>query len=65
MMTVDPQTVRMKERIDADLFSINSVDLNPAGKTIANGGKLVDLRARLTAQAIQRSIERVRGESGQ
>jgi hypothetical protein len=33
MMTVDPTTVRMKQRLAADKFRINGVELAPADKT--------------------------------
>ena len=38
------------------LFSINGVDMNPPEKTIENGKKLVEYRARLTADAIRKAI---------
>src|SRR5205814_1764401 len=37
MMTVDPATVRMKQRLAADKFRINGVELAPAEKTIEWG----------------------------
>lgn len=60
MMSVDPKTVRTEQRIAAGLFSINGVDMNPASKTIENGKKLVEYRAKLTAEAIRKSIEKTR-----
>jgi creatinine amidohydrolase/Fe(II)-dependent formamide hydrolase-like protein len=56
MMTVDPGTVRMRERLAKGLFSINGVDLSPAETTIANGRKLVEYRASLTVAAIEKAI---------
>jgi creatinine amidohydrolase/Fe(II)-dependent formamide hydrolase-like protein len=56
MMTVDPATVRMKERIAAKQFRINGVDLAPAAETIAWGRKIVDYRAEATVVAIRRSL---------
>jgi hypothetical protein len=56
MMTVDPSTVRMKQRIAAGKFSINGVDLAPAEKTIAMGKKLVEFRAQETVKAIIKSM---------
>lgn len=56
IMTVDPAHVRMKERQAKGLFSINGVDLNPPERTIENGRKLVDYRARLTVEAIQKAL---------
>lgn len=56
MMTVDPATVRMKERIAADKFRINGIDLAPVEKTIAWGKKIVDYRAEITAKAIRKAL---------
>ncbi len=56
MMTVDPTTVRMKQRIAADKFRINGIDLAPAEKTIEWGKKIVDFRADATVKAIHKSI---------
>jgi creatinine amidohydrolase/Fe(II)-dependent formamide hydrolase-like protein len=56
MMVVDPATVRMKERIAAGKFRINGVDLAPAARTIDWGKKIVDYRAGITANAIQKAI---------
>lgn len=55
MMTVDPNTVRMKERGAAGKFSINGVDLAPAPKTIEWGKKIIEFRANATIKAIQRA----------
>jgi creatinine amidohydrolase len=54
--TVDPRHIRVKERQAKGLFSINGVDMNPAEKTVENGKKLVEYRARLTVEAIQKAI---------
>jgi creatinine amidohydrolase/Fe(II)-dependent formamide hydrolase-like protein len=56
MMTVDPETVRMKERIAAKKFRINGVELAPAAETIAWGRKIVDYRAEATVAAIRRAV---------
>jgi creatinine amidohydrolase len=53
MMSVDPQSVRMKQRIAAGKFRINGVDLAPAEKTIEWGKKIIDYRAELTVKAIR------------
>jgi len=55
MMTVDPTTVRMKQRIAADKFRINGIELAPAEKTIEWGKKIVDLRAEATVKAIRKA----------
>ena len=54
--TVDPQLIRTKQRIAAGKYIINGVDMNPASKTVANGKKLVDYRAKITVEAIRRAI---------
>lgn len=54
--TVDPRHIRVKERQAKGLFSINGVDMNPPEKTIENGKKLVEYRARLTVDAINKAI---------
>ncbi len=56
MMVVDPTTVRMKQRIAAGKFKINGVDLAPAAKTIEWGRKIVDYRAGLTVDAIEKAM---------
>lgn len=55
MMTVDPASVRMKQRIAAGKFRINGVELAPAAKTIAWGKKLVNFRANAAVKAFRRS----------
>ena len=54
MLSVDPQSVRMKQRIAAGNFSVNGVSLAPIGKTIATGKALVDHIADITATAIRK-----------
>lgn len=56
MMTVDPSTVRMKQRLAANKFRINGVDLAPAEKTIDWGKKIVDFRAEATVKAIKQAL---------
>jgi creatinine amidohydrolase/Fe(II)-dependent formamide hydrolase-like protein len=56
MMTVDPTTVRMPQRIAAGKFRINGVELAPAEQTIAWGRKIVNFRADATVAAIRRAI---------
>jgi creatinine amidohydrolase/Fe(II)-dependent formamide hydrolase-like protein len=53
MMTVDPNTVRMKERGAAGKFSINGIDLAPAPKTIEWGKKIIEFRANAAVKAIE------------
>lgn len=56
--TTDPERIRARQRIEAGLFSINGVDLNPLEQTIANGRRLVQYRAEITARAIRASLAR-------
>ncbi len=56
MMTVDPTTVRMKQRRARGLFSINGVELDPADETIRLGHELVDFQARVTVDAIRKAL---------
>lgn len=53
MMTVDPATVRMEQRLASGSFSINGVDLAQAERAIALGRDLVDHIATETANAEQ------------
>lgn len=54
--TTDPNRIRADQRMAAGLFSINGVDLAPLEQTIANGRKLVEYRAIITARAIRSAI---------
>jgi creatinine amidohydrolase len=56
MMSVDPQSVRTKQRIAAGKFRINGVDLAPAEKTIEWGKRLINFRAEATVKAIRKAI---------
>jgi creatinine amidohydrolase/Fe(II)-dependent formamide hydrolase-like protein len=57
MMAVDPTTVRMKQRIAANKFRINGIELAPADKTIEWGKKIIDFRAETTTLAIRQAIK--------
>jgi creatinine amidohydrolase len=52
LLAVDPRTIRMEQRIKANKFRINGVDLAPAEKTIAWGRKIIEYRADQTVKAI-------------
>ena len=54
MLSVDPQSVRMKERIAAGNFSVNGVALAPVAKSIKSGKALVDHIADITSTAIRK-----------
>lgn len=56
MMVADPASVRYDQRVDADLATINGVDITPAQETIEIGKKLVVNRARITVDAIKSAI---------
>jgi hypothetical protein len=58
MMAVDPATVRIKQRVAANKFRINGVELAPAEKTIDWGKKIIDYRADVTARAIRKAVPR-------
>jgi creatinine amidohydrolase len=56
MTTVDPNSVRAKQRMAAGKFRINGIELAPIEKTIEWGKKIVDFRAEVTVKAIRRAI---------
>ena len=56
MMVYDPETVRYRQRMDADLASINGIDISDLDETVALGRKMIDYRARTTAEVIRRRI---------
>ena len=56
MMVVDPATVRMKQRVAANKFRINVVELAPVEKTVDWGKKIIAYRAEVTVQAIRKAV---------
>jgi creatinine amidohydrolase/Fe(II)-dependent formamide hydrolase-like protein len=54
LLSIDPKTIRMEQRIKAGTFKINGVDLAPAEKTIAWGKKIIEYRAEQTVAAIRK-----------
>ena len=52
MMAVDPQSVRLKQRVAKNKASINGVSLLPAEKAIAFGRRVIEWRAAQTVDAI-------------
>ena len=54
--TVDPDQIRVQQRRDAGLLSVNGVDLDPLTKTILTGWKLIDYRTDITVRAIQKAL---------
>jgi creatinine amidohydrolase len=53
LLAIDPRTARMDERVKADKFRINGVDLAPVEKTIQWGRRIIDHRAAETVKAIR------------
>jgi creatinine amidohydrolase len=56
MLAVNPESIRMKQRIAAGKFRINGVDLAPTEKTIEWGRRIIDFRAERTVAEIRRSL---------
>jgi creatinine amidohydrolase/Fe(II)-dependent formamide hydrolase-like protein len=56
MLAIEPESIRMRERIAAGNFRINGIQLAPAEKTIAIGKRIIDLRAEETAAAIRKAL---------
>ena len=54
--TVAPEHIRVQQRRDAGLFSVNGVDLDPFETTVANGWKLIEHRTDITVRAIQEAM---------
>jgi creatinine amidohydrolase/Fe(II)-dependent formamide hydrolase-like protein len=61
MLLVDPTSVRMEQRRERGLFSINGVELDPLDRTLELAEGLVDYQAEVTVDAIRRAMERSRG----
>ena len=57
MMSVDPTTVRMEQRISAKKFRINGIELAPAERTVEWGKKIADFRADVTVKALRKAME--------
>jgi creatinine amidohydrolase/Fe(II)-dependent formamide hydrolase-like protein len=51
----DPNTIRYYQRVKAGRAVINGVDLAPLYKTLENGRKILELRAKLTVAGIQKA----------
>ncbi len=52
MALYDPKSIRIDERTKANLATINGVSLLPMSKTLEMGRKIVELRTKLTVDAI-------------
>lgn len=64
MMAVDPRSVRTEQRIKADRFRINGVDLAPAETTIKWGHRIIDFRADATVKSLQTSMKSLQTSLG-
>lgn len=58
MMTVDPSTVRIHQRIASKKASINGIPLAPIDKAVAAGKRIVEYRADVTIAAIKKALGR-------
>ena len=56
MMTVDPDTVRITQRVARNKASINGIPLAPIARAVAAGHTLVDYRADVTVAAIRKAL---------
>jgi len=54
--TVDPEKIRFKQRQETGKASINGQTLLPLETTVANGKKLVEIRANITVEAIKKAL---------
>ena len=54
--TVDPGKIRFEERRGTGKASINGQSLLPLETTVANGKKLVEIRARIAVEAIRKAL---------
>jgi creatinine amidohydrolase len=56
MALADPKTIRIEQRTKAKRATINGVSLLPLEKTLAMGKRIVELRTKLTVDAIQKAM---------
>ncbi len=56
MALYDPKTIRIDERTKANRATINGVSLLPMSKTLEMGRKIVELRTKITVDAINKAI---------
>jgi creatinine amidohydrolase len=57
MALYNPKTIRIDERTKANRATINGVPLLPMSKTLEMAKKIVDLRTKLTVDAIQKAMK--------
>ena len=58
MALYDPKTIRIDERTKANRATINGVSLLPMSKTLEMAKKIVELRTKLTVDAINKAMAR-------
>lgn len=58
MAVTDPEQIRLEQRVDAGLASINGVAITPVDRTVELGRKMIEFRAEYTAEAIRAAIAR-------
>ena len=56
MMVTDPDQVRIAQRVDAGLASINGVSIVPVEEFVELGEQMVEFRAGFTVDAIRRVL---------
>ncbi len=56
LFAVNPEGIRLKQRVEANTLTVNGVDLKPIEKTIANGKHILEMQTDQTVKAIQKAI---------
>jgi creatinine amidohydrolase/Fe(II)-dependent formamide hydrolase-like protein len=56
LFAVNPDGIRLKQRIAADTLSVNGVTLKPVEQTAANGKHILEIQTDQTVKAIQKAI---------
>jgi creatinine amidohydrolase len=57
MLAIDPESIRMKQRLAAGNFRINGIELAPAEKTIVWGKRIIEFRAETTVAATRKALD--------
>ena len=56
LFAVNPEGIRLKQRVDADTLTVNGVNLKPVEKTIANGKHILEMQTDQSVAAIKKAI---------
>jgi creatinine amidohydrolase/Fe(II)-dependent formamide hydrolase-like protein len=56
VMTIDPSSARIEQRIRKNKASINGISLSPVERGVAAGKRIVDYRADVTVAAIEKAL---------